>query len=86
MFSWQYEILQEFNSQSFNVQNSSGSLSFDFWYFSVVTFATVGYGDITPVSIPAKSLTIIEVFNSMTFLILVISNFHSFYKKPREGE
>lgn len=84
IFSWQYEVLQKFDSHSFNIQNSSGSVSFDLWYYSVVTFATVGYGDITPISISAKTITIIEVINSMTFLILVISNFHSFYKKPKD--
>lgn len=82
IFSHQYEVLQRFDEHSFNIQNSSGSVSLDLWYFSIVTFATIGYGDITPISIPAKVLTIIEVICSLTFLILVVSNFHSFFNKP----
>ncbi len=83
IFSYQYEILQRFDERSFHIQNSSGNISFDLWYFSIVTFTTVGYGDITPVTIPAKILTIIEIISSLTLLILVVSNFHSFFKKPK---
>ncbi|GAA3659493.1 potassium channel family protein [Asaccharospora irregularis] len=38
----------------------------DFWYFSMVTFATVGYGDIVVGTILGKILVSIEVFLGVT--------------------
>jgi Ion channel len=42
----------------------------DVIYFSVVTTATVGYGDIYPVTIPAKFVTIIQI--GMSFVLIVV--------------
>ncbi|MGE5389467.1 MAG: ion channel [Deltaproteobacteria bacterium] len=42
-------------------------------YFSLVTFATVGYGDIYPLSMVAKLLVMTEVMASMILLPLVIA-------------
>jgi hypothetical protein len=38
------------------------------WYFSVVTFATVGYGDIVPISISGRVLVILEIFLGVTMV------------------
>lgn len=40
--------------------NSGGTL--DGLYFSAVTFTTLGYGDIYPIGVLAKSLVVVEVF------------------------
>jgi voltage-gated potassium channel Kch len=83
-FDMQYELLQAYNSESFFVQHSSGSNSIDFLYFSIVTIATVGYGDITPVTTTAKILTSIEILTGIVFLIIIISNFRLFFKSASE--
>ena len=44
----------------------------DFFYFSVVTLATVGYGDILPATKFARLLVVSEIFASMASLILLI--------------
>lgn len=36
------------------------------WYFSIVTFATVGYGDIVPINIFGRLLVIMEIFLGVT--------------------
>jgi len=36
------------------------------WYFSIVTFATVGYGDIIPINILGRLLVILEIFLGVT--------------------
>lgn len=38
----------------------------DLWYFSMVTFSTVGYGDIIVINIAGKALVSIEVFLGVT--------------------
>lgn len=61
-------------------------LFFNLLYFSVVTFATVGYGDITAGSLPAKGIVMIEIMSSFIFIIIILSNFTSlraaFTQKP----
>ncbi len=47
---------------------------FEFMYFSVVTFATIGYGDITPVSLSAKSLVVLEIMTSFVMIVFIVSN------------
>ncbi|NEO87946.1 MAG: two pore domain potassium channel family protein [Spirulina sp. SIO3F2] len=43
-------------------------------YFSLVTFSTVGYGDIYPVSIAARLAAVWEIFTAMFFSLVVISS------------
>ncbi|MFD2871985.1 potassium channel family protein [Mucilaginibacter ximonensis] len=45
-------------------------------YFSVVTFATLGYGDISPVGI-GKALVVVEVFGGMALMALFIGKLSS---------
>jgi Ion channel len=42
-------------------------------YFSIVTFSTVGYGDINPVSLVARTAAICEIFIAMFFSLIVLS-------------
>ncbi|MDB9313975.1 potassium channel family protein [Spirulina sp. CS-785/01] len=42
-------------------------------YFSIVTFSTVGYGDIHPASFAARVTAICEIFIAMFFSLVVIS-------------
>jgi len=44
-------------------------------YYSVITFSTIGYGDIVPVSNLARIVVIGEVLYSLFILVLVISSF-----------
>ncbi|MBF0494851.1 MAG: two pore domain potassium channel family protein, partial [Candidatus Omnitrophica bacterium] len=51
---------------------------FDALYLSVVTFATIGYGDITPLG-PAKLVAMAEAFGSMFLLPLFLVGFSRKY-------
>jgi|GEM_PF-1639931 len=42
-------------------------------YFSIVTFSTVGYGDIYPVSLAARASAICEIFIAMFFSLVALS-------------
>ncbi len=59
---------------SFNISTSESAFEQlqDFIYFSFVTLATLGYGDIVPLSATARALSIIEaVFGQFYIAILV---------------
>lgn len=45
----------------------------DYLYFSFVTLTTLGYGDITPVSAYAKSLTIVIAISGQLYLTILIA-------------
>jgi len=43
------------------------------FYYSVVTFTTLGYGDILPASMPAQILAIVEVLNGLVVFGLFVA-------------
>jgi hypothetical protein len=44
-----------------------------FIYFSFITLTTTGFGDVTPVSNPARSLVILEAALGQLFVAITIS-------------
>ncbi|MFA5352389.1 MAG: potassium channel family protein, partial [Candidatus Gracilibacteria bacterium] len=46
---------------------------FDYFYFSIVTFTTLGYGDIVPVTIIEKIIVGVEVLLGFTMLGIFIN-------------
>jgi hypothetical protein len=59
---------------SFNIAGARGEFPlFDAIYFSFVTLATLGYGDLVPVSEVARGLAIIEAVSGQLFLAVMIA-------------
>lgn len=77
-FSADYQALYVLNSENFKTAtliSSSVLLQFfDFSYFSLITFSSVGYGDMVPVSIAGKLLVMMEIFLSFLVLVFGIAN------------
>lgn len=68
-------ILSPENFKSTTLLNSSFSLQFfEFLYFSLITFSSVGFGDIVPLTIAGKLLVMMEVFLSFLVLVFGIAN------------
>ena len=63
----------------YSINNSSGNIFLDMFYYSVVTLTTLGYGDVSPVQVFPKLLASIEVlFGLLSFGVvtgLVVSTF-----------
>jgi hypothetical protein len=69
-FALAYTFLSSFDPKAFNV----GELSiFSGTYFSIATAATVGYGDIVPLSVTARSLVMVEIVVSLLYAVLLFS-------------
>ncbi|MDH7911947.1 MULTISPECIES: potassium channel family protein [Flavobacteriaceae] len=77
-FSADYLALYVLNSENFKSATSiNGSFLlefFEFTYFSLITFSSVGFGDIVPLTISGKLLVIMEVFLSFFVLVFGIAN------------
>lgn len=56
---------------------AQGLTLFDLFYYVVVTFGTVGYGDIAPVSVYGKAVAILIVFTSVACISIMLSSFLS---------
>ncbi|MEZ7496991.1 ion channel [Leeuwenhoekiella aequorea] len=77
-FAIDYTALQFVDAIHFKMNNSIGnnvqSVFFDLSYFSLITFSSVGYGDIVPISLPAKTLVVLEVVLRFFVLVFGIAN------------
>jgi hypothetical protein len=77
-FSFDYHALYITNFDSFKtslVENDSiFTQYFEFIYFSLITFSSVGFGDIVPISVSGKIIVMLEVFLSFFVLVFGIAN------------
>jgi|SaaInlStandDraft_1057018.scaffolds.fasta_scaffold124128_2 hypothetical protein len=84
-FATDYSCLFEYQQSAFSGL-SNHSFSYlkevpDFIYFSITTFATVGYGDIIPVSSIAKILVTLEIFLSFLIIVFALANINKIHIK-----
>jgi len=77
-FSADYHALYTLNPENFKSSTAlNGSFSlqfFEFLYFSLITFSSVGFGDIVPLTIEGKLLVMMEVLLSFLVLVFGIAN------------
>lgn len=77
-FATDYTCLYQFDHTTFEgIAVHSNSYIFNlyhFFYFSVITFSTVGYGDITPVSEVARFVVMLEIFLSFLLIVFALAN------------
>ncbi len=52
-------------------------------YFSFVTLGTLGYGDVLPLSGPARALAVAESIGGQMYLVVVVARLVSLYQGPR---
>lgn len=78
-FGLLYWVLEQISSGSFAV--SGGFSQTSAIYFSFVTLATLGYGDITPRADVARGLAIIEGVGGQLFLAVLVARLVSLYSK-----
>jgi len=67
---------------SFFAQSGSHNLP-DFAYFSYITMATVGYGDLTPTTGLPRTMSVLEALIGQVFLVVLLARLVSMYSGPR---
>ncbi|WP_031428484.1 potassium channel family protein [Flavimarina sp. Hel_I_48] len=72
-FAFDFTSLQFFDPQNFKFSYKMGitgiKIFFEHIYFSTITFSSVGYGDVVPISVLAKTLVMLEI--GLRFFVLV---------------
>ncbi|WP_420575439.1 potassium channel family protein [Ekhidna sp.] len=78
-FASDFVCLSGFDKNAFAGIEQSGFLNdfFEYFYFSTVTFASIGYGDIVPVSGLARVLVIMEIGQSFILIVFGLSNINN---------
>lgn len=82
-FGLLFWVLEQLTSGTFTVSGNFSRLTAI--YFSFVTLATLGYGDIVPRSDIARSLAVVEAVGGQLFLVVLVARLVSLYsngKKP----
>lgn len=77
-FAIDYLCVSEIYTDAFyGIQNNQPLISrfSNFLYFSIVTFTTVGYGDITPINPIAKLITVFEMMSAFVVIVFIISKY-----------
>lgn len=84
-----YSCLYEIDGASFSGVKPDEPLVYKlaaFFYFSIATFSTAGFGDITPLSITARLLTSAEMLLAWFLTVLVVANFSSIRKSIKRDQ
>ena len=79
-----YTFLDLIDPASFNLPGGQGDFLL-FEYYSFVTLTTLGYGDITPVSRVAQTVSVLEAVVGQLYLVVVIASFVGMYISKRSS-
>ena len=74
------------NAFSFSTASAATMSGFTSIYFSFITLATLGYGDITPVTNVARMLAMIEAMTGTLFVGVMIAHLVSLYSSSRQNQ
>ncbi len=90
LFAVAYSLLEHLHPGSFQtpsaVEEYGGRVSRSFYYFSVVTLTTTGFGDITPVSPFARTLTMMEALVGQLYPAILIARLVSLHVESKRGK
>ena len=79
-----YEYLHRIDSGSFRGLDDVVERN-EFVYFSFVTMTTLGYGDIVPVSQPARMLVVLQAVIGQLFLVILVARLVGMVGDRREA-
>jgi hypothetical protein len=68
-----YQFVELVSPGAFRVPDGESPNSASLAYFSFVTLATLGYGDISPINIVARDLAVLEAIMGQLYLVILIS-------------
>ena len=72
-----YQVIELSHSHSFAMSNNDASAQnfmFQMWYFSMVTLTTLGYGDISPITMTARVFVVLEAIMGQFYIAVLIAN------------
>lgn len=93
-WAYGYLLVEYINPESFSFTQAYGRMEiwlskefYPFFYFSLVTMTTVGYGDMSPVSPEARTLATLEALVGQIYLTILVARLvgmHLVYQQGKE--
>jgi hypothetical protein len=80
-FAVTYMLIETVHTGSFVVNNPSGQVWEELFYFSIVTLTTLGYGDIVPVTPHARSVATLEATTGVLYMAVLLARLVSEYSR-----
>lgn len=74
---WCLETAEPASFSAIDAAWSQAEQIFEFFFFSVLNFSFFGFGDVTPQTVPAKLVTMMEVLLAFFTVIFLLSDFVS---------
>ncbi len=84
-FAGLHELLGAFIPNYLNGTGEFATAS-DLLYFSAITLATVGFGDITPAAEVARAVTVVEALVGQLYLVSVVAGVVGGWHPPQPGQ
>ena len=76
-----YDLFYFLNPETFSPTEGGAKLTFKhFIYFSLTTITTLGYGDITPVSVPVGIWSTLEAVTGVFYMAVLVARLVSVYR------
>lgn len=87
-FAWGifFMLMEHFHPGSFKIHQDPVEKGAWFVYYSFVTLTTLGYGDITPLSGPARSLAVLEAVTGQLYLAVLIARLVGIHISQAAGD
>jgi hypothetical protein len=79
MWAFVFFLLEDLQPGSFQVGEGLTTDLRNFIYYSFVTQTTLGYGDITPVTPPARSLSVLNAIIGQLYVAILIARLVGIY-------
>jgi len=83
LWAFAYGILLWFDPAAF--PGGQEARTADLFYFSFVTLTTLGFGDITPVTDPAQTLTVLEAIVGQLYLAITVARLVGMHIAARQS-
>lgn len=74
---WVLELAEPGSFSGFDTAAGQGRVFFDCFFYSVLNFSFFGFGDILPLTVPARVVTLLEVVLAFFTVIFLLSDFIS---------
>lgn len=85
-FGFAYAVSELLDAGSIKGLGDTNGGLFEFFYFSIVTLTTLGYGDMSPVTPATRGLVMVEALLGQIYLAVAIARVVSMYGRNRTME
>jgi hypothetical protein len=82
-FTFLYYLVEKLNPGAFDTASAAPADWPTFLYYSFVTMTTLGYGEVRPLSDPARSLAIVEATFGVLFTAILVARLIGLYQPGR---